>query len=250
MQHINTRRGQTQPVVNKNKSHSRFCRAQHSEIFNACCYTPKEHTLLNKCVEDPRTLRACNRGMTANCMGFILIEVLVVVLIIAVLAAVALPQYQKAVQKSRFASLKPLAKSVKDAQELYYQRYGQYASQAQLGDLDIGIPSNAGIELSDREGHDFVRASHTGLGHNNYVAYLEHSANFAGNIYCEALTGDEQAENLCVAEGGTAGPTDGDYTLYLLSGNSTGEFANETTNFQSPVDIPSCDGCVYRRLCK
>ncbi|MBO7238138.1 MAG: prepilin-type N-terminal cleavage/methylation domain-containing protein, partial [Elusimicrobiaceae bacterium] len=49
-----------------------------------------------------------------------LIELLVVVLIIGILAAIALPQYRKAVQKDRFTELVIATKAIVDAQKVFY----------------------------------------------------------------------------------------------------------------------------------
>ena len=71
--------------------------------------------------------------------GFTLIELLVVVLIIGILAAIAVPQYEFAVEKSRAAEPLAVLKSIREAQELYFMSNGQYATD--LSELDIPAPT-------------------------------------------------------------------------------------------------------------
>ena len=72
--------------------------------------------------------------------GFTLIELLVVVLIIGILSAIALPQYTKAVEKSRASEAQAYLADFVTGQALYKTANGSYATN--LDDLDVTLPTN------------------------------------------------------------------------------------------------------------
>ena len=72
--------------------------------------------------------------------GFTLIELLVVVLIIGILSAVALPQYEKAVMKARVATIMPVMTTMREAQEVYFMANGQYSTDG--AELDMKLPES------------------------------------------------------------------------------------------------------------
>ena len=78
--------------------------------------------------------------------GVTLIELLVVVLIIGILAAVALPKYELAVEKSRAAEPLAVLRSLQNAQEVYYMANGSYATDVSL--LDIKVPESKNFNYS------------------------------------------------------------------------------------------------------
>ena len=170
-----------------------------------------------------------------NKQAFTLIELLVVVLIIGILAAVALPQYQTAVNKSRYAGLMPLARSVKDAEEEIMMTKADYT--ADLGDLAVtpgaidtentNTATHGHVTLSvvagADAGQDYVKAVDNRNTDNTFVMYFAKSPRYAGEIHCEALTTNEKAQQLCKSYGpiNTVTGTDSTFTTYVLQGSGT-----------------------------
>jgi len=74
--------------------------------------------------------------------GFTLIELLVVVLIIGILAAIALPQYTKAVERSRVSEAAQRLGDLATAQSIYYMQNDGFAEDiGTLNGGDITVPT-------------------------------------------------------------------------------------------------------------
>ena len=95
----------------------------------------QKHLRMTKLMDD---VLSNNTLRTPLRFGFTLIELLVVVLIIGILSAIALPQYQKVVEKARAAEGLGIMKTYIQAQEVFYLANGHYADSLDL--LDVSFP--------------------------------------------------------------------------------------------------------------
>lgn len=141
--------------------------------------------------------------------GFTLIELLVVVLIIGILAAVALPQYQKAVGKARFTQGMILAKAIAQAQRVYYMANGFYAPTLNL--LDIEPPDNTVLKNFQWDyGFNMGRFALQRVNNPTYNYFIifsaDHRTDLAGtegSLYCVASSSQPQSVEVCKSIGRT-----------------------------------------------
>ena len=85
--------------------------------------------------------------------GFTLIELLTSVAIIAILTALAIPEYQKAVERSRASEAQTLLENLAKAEERFLMSNGTYTNE--LSDLDVAIPTSTNhftLTLTSEEG--------------------------------------------------------------------------------------------------
>ena len=158
--------------------------------------------------------------------AFTLIELLVVVLIIGILSAIALPQYRKAVLKSKFAAIVPKVHGMEQALQEYYLNNGQYKLDFDAFSLGIKGSENCAY------GGAFCQLNATG---NLRVEFLIGGGTSTANyyqIFCLANKNDTFAKNIC-SEYGTHYKTDqmDYYKIKKVDSNGTITYYGDTIPF-------------------
>ncbi len=92
-----------------------------------------------------------NRRST-NRKGFTLIELLIVVVIIGILAAVAIPKFSNTKSKAYVASMKSDLKNLVSTQESYFADKSQYGTKAQITDEPYKFTVSQGTTIDDIKG--------------------------------------------------------------------------------------------------
>ncbi len=122
-----------------------------------------------------------------NKKGFTLLELLIVVIIIGILAAIALPQYEKTVTKSKSAQMSEAVSSIAKAAQTFYMLHGSWQDSFEELDIDYAYPKNStSVCLSGLYGESFQKDNLEFVIHKNSSdtnPYNHISVRFANGPY-------------------------------------------------------------------
>ncbi|CCN70665.1 pilin [Vibrio nigripulchritudo] len=126
--------------------------------------------------------------------GFTLIELMIVVAIIGVLSAIAVPAYQDYVKKSEGASAMATLKSVLTPAELWYQEQGDFLASEKtqiLGAMGIAADSNklGTVEIKDNE-IEFKFGSNSSVPANTTIDYVRSATGWGCTVSLKAIETD------------------------------------------------------------
>ena len=168
--------------------------------------------------------------------GFTLIELLVVVLIIGILAAVALPQYSTAVEKSRSAEALTLMNAAAGAAERYRLQHDVWPGANEFNKLDTEIPKISGT--ANYGGQNFTIQMAPAAGANGSQFVISATRRLTSGQYVLKTVLTEDATDGTVTQERSCGvtfdlsttntaPTDADSNAYKFCAAVTnGNFSN------------------------
>ncbi len=138
--------------------------------------------------------------------GFTLIELLVAVLIIGILAAVALPRYQRTVEKSRATQVLTIGKALWNAEEVYRLANGSYTNSLENLDINVTIPTD--YTLTNHAETEKKLQFNRNKGNFQYQIIFQFQEKI---IYCFTYkTAPKASIDLCKSWGGKDVTTNGD----------------------------------------
>jgi len=109
-------------------------------------------------------------GLTMKKRGFTLLEVLIVIIIIGILAAIALPQYTKTLERAKSAEAMTNLGVLRGSMMRYWYEQvaaGDYDAPEDLDSLDVGNP-NGVAEANRKWDYDVM----VDVGNNNDAAFI------------------------------------------------------------------------------
>jgi len=129
--------------------------------------------------------------------GFTLLELLLVVLIIGILAAIALPQYRRSVERANAAEALPLLKALWQAQQSHYLSHGSYATK--FSDLDVDIPWTGNVKWRDNGVMRDTRSN------DKWSLQIYHEEGVGDSIYLGRISGKYKGSGFWVQSKGKLG---------------------------------------------